>query len=159
MALLLRIALDREGSNPVIRTLRRTISILVVLLTAALGGHAEAEGNLAANPTIVPLEIKVDKTFSPKELSFETGRYYRLDLTNKVLGASDVQVVAPDFFRNVWIDQAKVGSLAIKTPALYGLAFDGPEGRIELTFVPIRPGSYKVWVSGMDSATATFVVR
>jgi uncharacterized cupredoxin-like copper-binding protein len=143
----------------VIRTLQRTISILAVLSAVFLGNRAEAEGNLAVNPVIVPLELKVDKTFSPKELTFETGKYYRLDLTNKILGVSDVQVMAPDFFRNVWIDQAKVGSLAIRTAAVYSLAFDGPEGRIELTFVPIRPGSYKVWVPGLDSASATFVVR
>jgi hypothetical protein len=124
------------------------------LLTAAalsllVAGSAHAEGNLAANGTDLTLSINTeDLTFSQDTWELETGKYYRIDITSD--GNEEISVVAPELWRNSWINQIVVNDLEVKAYGLYSVEFDD-EGTFNISFVPIRPGEYEIYVPGYEN--------
>ncbi|CAN7316772.1 hypothetical protein LJR016_001607 [Devosia sp. LjRoot16] len=124
---------------------------LLVAATAALlfTGGAQAEGNLAANGTDLTLEINTaDLKFSQEVWELETGKYYQLDITSD--GNEEIAVVAPELFRNSWINQIVVNDLETKVWGLYSIEFDDA-GTFNISFVPIRPGEYEIYVPGYEN--------
>lgn len=134
------------------------------LLTAAalsllVAGGAHAEGNLAANGTDLTLSINTeDLTFSQDTWELETGKYYRIDITSD--GNEEISVVAPELWRNSWINQIVVNDLEVKAYGLYSVEFDD-EGTFSISFVPIRPGEYDIYVPGYENRglKGKFVVK
>jgi hypothetical protein len=129
---------------------------MVVALSAApvLGA-----GNLASGGE--ELELKIDTEnlkFSQDTIELETGKYYRMDIS--VEDADDTAFVAPDFFRNVWINQIVVNDLELKVQNPYSLEWDAA-GTFNVSFVPIRPGEYEFWVDGYEDRglKGKFVVK
>ncbi|MDB5540694.1 MAG: hypothetical protein JWQ89_2421 [Devosia sp.] len=122
---------------------------LAAAAVLALGGGAHAEGNLAANGTDLTLEINtIDLKFSQDVWELETGKYYQLDITSD--GNEEIAVVAPELFRNSWIDQVVVNDLEVKSNGLYSVEFDDA-GTFTISFVPIRPGEYEIYVPGYEN--------
>ena len=129
-----------------------TLSLLMI-------GGAQAEGNLAANGTDLELSINtIDLKFSQETWELETGKYYRMNIS--VEDADDTAFVAPDFFRNVWINQIVVNDLEIKVQNPYSLEWDAA-GTFSVAFVPIRPGEYSFAVAGYEDRglQGKFVVK
>jgi hypothetical protein len=143
--------------------LARTIATSLLVLTLAGGlvaaAPALAAGNLAAGGE--KLELKIDTgalKFSQNEFDLETGTYYRMAIT--VDDADDTSLMMPELWRNSWIDQIVVNDLEIKAQTPYSLEWDDG-GTINVSFVPIRPGSYDFWVAGYEDRglKGTFVVK
>lgn len=127
---------------------------------AFIVGPALAEGNLAANATRLP-DMLIDSenlTFSQTTFELETGKYYRWRIIHD--GGEELAVVAPELFRNSWINQVIVNDLEITPYGLYSVEFDD-EGTIDIWFVPIRPGEYKFWADGWEDRglAGTFIVK
>lgn len=119
-----------------------------VVAALALTGVAHAEGNLAANGTDLTLSINTeDLTFSQNTWELETGKYYRIDITSD--GNEEIAVVAPELWRNSWINQIVVNDLEVKSYGLYSVEFDDA-GTFNISFVPIRPGEYDIYVPGYE---------
>jgi hypothetical protein len=78
----------------------------------------------------------------------ETGKYYQLDITSD--GNEEIAVVAPELFRNSWINQIVVNDLEVKSYGLYSVEFDDA-GTFNISFVPIRPGEYEIYVPGYEN--------
>ena len=117
-------------------------------LSLLLAGSAHAEGNLAANGTDLTLSINTeDLTFSQNTWELETGKYYRIDITSD--GNEEISVVAPELWRNSWINQIVVNDLEVKSYGLYSVEFDDA-GTFNISFVPIRPGEYEIYVPGYE---------
>ena len=119
-----------------------------------------AEGNLASRATRLP-DMKIDSaelTLSETEFQVETGKYYRWRIVHD--GGEEFQIVAPELFRNSWIDQVVVNDLEVQPLALYAIEFDD-EGVIDVWFVPIRTGDFDFWISGYQNRglAGKFVVR
>ncbi|HHY49738.1 MAG TPA: hypothetical protein GYA10_08335 [Alphaproteobacteria bacterium] len=124
--------------------------MLVGTLLAALlaTGPALAEGNLAANGTDLTLAIDTEElTFSQTEWRLETGKYYRLAISSD--GHEEVAVVAPELWRNAWINQIVINDLEVTPYGLHSIEFDA-EGTFRIGFVPIRPGEYDIYVPGYE---------
>ncbi len=139
-----------------ITTSLAALSVVGLLLSAA---PALAAGNLAANG--VKLELKIDTKnlkFSQNEFDLETGKYYRMDIT--VDDADDTAFMAPELWRNVWINQIVVNDLELKTQVPYSLEWDDG-GTFNVSFVPIRPGEYDFWIEGYQDKglKGKFVVK
>jgi hypothetical protein len=96
--------------------------------------------------------------FSQNEFDLETGKYYRMDI--RVDDADDTAFMAPELWRNVWIDQIVVNDLEIKTQVPYSLEWDDA-GTFNVSFVPIRPGEYDFWIAGYENRglKGKFVVK
>jgi len=119
--------------------------IVAGCLAVFLAGPVLAEGNLASNPENLPeLKLSGDLKLSETEYHLKTGKYYRLEISSD--GEEEFAWVAPELFRNSWVDQVVVNDLEFKG-AIYSLEFDDA-GTFVLTFVPIRPGHYEFWVPG-----------
>lgn len=122
---------------------------VAALLAATLAVPVMAEGNLAAQGTELELNINTDDlTFSQNEWQLETGKYYNLSVTSD--GNEEIAVVAPELWRNSWINQIVVNDLETKAYGLYSIEFDDA-GTFEISFVPIRPGEYEIYVPGYEN--------
>jgi hypothetical protein len=123
---------------------------LAVILALISGTAARAEGNLAADATRLP-ELSLDSTalsMSQTEYDLETGKYYRWRITSD--GGEEFQVIAPNLFRNAWINQVVINDLEVKPLGLSSVEFDDA-GSIDIWFVPIRPGRYDFGVAGYEN--------
>ena len=58
--------------------------------------------------------------------------------------------MAPELFRNSWIDQISIEDKEVKPFGLYAVEFDD-EGTIDVWFMPVRPGSYRFYIEGLAS--------
>lgn len=134
--------------------------LVTLTLTALISGAAAAEGNLASNATRLD-DLTLDSatlSMSVTEFQLKTGVYYRWRIIHD--GGEEFQIMAPDLFRNSWIDQVVINDLEVKPLGLYSVEFDD-EGTIDVWFVPIRPGNYDFWAAGYEDRglRGTFVVR
>jgi uncharacterized cupredoxin-like copper-binding protein len=83
----------------------------------------------------------------PKEYRLEVGQGYRWVIRAET--DFEYGLVAPDFFRNIWIRKVEVGDVEVKTATLDEIEFEDV-GEAELFFVAIRPGTYEFGVRGMQ---------
>lgn len=138
----------------------RTSAIAAAFAVLGMTAQVSAEGNLAANATRLPdLSINTETlTFSETRFELETGKYYRLRIVHD--GGEELAVVAPELFRNSWINQVIINDLEITPYGLYSVEFDD-EGTVDVWFIPIRPGEYQFWADGYEDRglTGTFVVN
>jgi hypothetical protein len=131
----------------------------VAMLVATAAVPVQAEGNLASRATELELSINtVDLAFSQTEFQLETGKYYILHVTSD--GEEEIAVMAPELWRNSWINQVVVNDLETTPYGLYSIEFDD-EGTFSIGFVPIRPGEYDIYVPGYENRglKGKFVVK
>jgi hypothetical protein len=116
---------------------------------ACLSQPVMAEGNLASVPeALEPLVLNgAEWSMAPLEYTLETGKYYHLAITSD--GQEEFAVMAPELWRNSWINQVVINDLEVTPMGLYSVEFDD-EGTIDIWFVPIRPGQYDFWVDGYE---------
>lgn len=121
----------------------------MAVAVALMAAPAVAEGNLASKPVDLPeLALSGDLKMSQTEYQLETGKYYRINVTSD--GQEEFAWMAPELFRNAWVNQVVVNDLEVKAADIYSLEFDAA-GTFELTFVPIRPGRYDFYVDGYQA--------
>ena len=141
--------------------MKRLFALIVAAAAIAFAPVAAiAEGNLAAQPTTLTLDIDgVALAFSETEYELETGKYYKWEITSD--GVEELMIQAPDLFRNSWINQIVIDEREVHTSgAIYGIEFDD-EGTVAIFFVPIRPGNYEFFAPGYEQRglLGTFIVR
>ena len=75
-------------------------------------------------------------------------------------GSAELAIEGPEFFRNIWINEVVINDIEIRPLGLDSLEFDD-EGKATITFVTIRPGTFKLRIPGTNSDTqsAVFVVK
>jgi hypothetical protein len=138
----------------------RILKLLAILACVFAAVSAHAEGNLAARATRLP-DMAIDSTeltLSVSQFELETGKYYRWRIVHD--GGEQFQVLAPELFRNSWINQVVIDDLQVQPLGLYAVEVDD-EGTVDVWFVPIRPGNYDFWIAGYENRglAGTFVVR
>lgn len=82
----------------------------------------------------------------PKEYRLTVGQGYRWEIRADT--DFEYGVVAPEFFRNIFIRKIEVEEIEISTPTLEEIAFEDV-AEAELVFVAIRPGTYEFGVQDM----------
>jgi hypothetical protein len=134
-----------------------TVAGLATAWTAVSDSRlALARGDLATRAQrLEPLVMgsgEDDFVLSQREYRLETGRYYRWRIASA--GRREYNLVAPEFWRNVWIRQVAVGKTEIKTGSLEELDFDDV-GEVEVFFVPVRTGNFTFRVRGLEERGMT----
>ena len=131
-----------------------------ILIASQSFVFTESLGNLAQYPPLgVDLTISTTKegfpSLEPSEISLNTGQYYRLnvncpDVKDDLTGW---RIEMPDLLRNSHLRLVTVGDIEIH---LQGLSFNAIEcdeiGSAHVSFVPIKPGSYQLYVGNVPSA-------
>ncbi|MHA1528101.1 MAG: hypothetical protein ACTSVG_03705 [Alphaproteobacteria bacterium] len=124
-------------------------AIIAAVCTLALFGDAVAAGNLIRRAErLEALELNAGSGFSIKTYDLETGVYYRWRIVSD--GREEYRLMAPELFRNSWIDRVSVEGREIEPAGLHAVAFDD-EGEIDIWFVPIRPGDYRFYIEALET--------
>ena len=138
----------------------KKIMILVSLLflTGEFAFAKNLKGLLHSRTTLDPITISVGKTLADKPYKLEAGKYYKLVLKSD--GSREVPIVGAAFFRNIWVNQVSINDIEVRPLGLDGFEFDD-EGEIELTFIPIKPGTFTLGLPSAksDRERATFIVE
>ena len=133
--------------------------VLALCAFAAAPAPSAAEGDPTWRAVrLDPLLIDADHGFSIWSYDLETGVYYRWRVVSD--GLEEYRLLAPELFRESWIDQVVIEDREIRPYGLGAIEFDG-EGEVDVWFVPIRPGTYGFRVVGLESEgfSGAFVVR
>ena len=138
---------------------RQWIAILIYFLTPILL-YAESLGNLAQYPpTKIDITISTSQEGMPKlnptNINLNSGSYYRFgincpDVKDDLTGW---RIEMPELLRNSHLRLVTVGDIEIH---LQGLSFNAIEcdevGSGHVSFVPIKPGVYDLYVGNVPSA-------
>lgn len=131
----------------------------LILAAIAFAVAAEAKGNLLKRAQrLETLMLNAAKGFSIKSYEIETGVYYRWRIKSD--GREKYKLLAPELFRNSWINHVSIEDKEVKLYGLYAVEFDD-EGEIDVWFMPIRPGSYEFYVEGLETQgfSGNFIVK
>ncbi len=129
----------------------RSAAIIAAVCGLALAplADAPAAGNLVKRAErLESLELNAGSGFSIKAYDLETGVYYRWRIVSD--GREEYRLMAPELFRNSWIDRVSIEDQEVIPMGLHAVEF-GDEGEIDIWFVPIRPGDYRFYIESLES--------
>ena len=133
--------------------------MLAGLIGALAPSAAEAQSGLLTKATkLPPITLSSGQPFAEKPYELESGKYYRLEIHCD--GSDELAIGGAEFFRNVWINEVIINDIEVRPLGLDSIEFDA-EGTAEITFIPIRPGTFVLRQPGTNSETqsATFNVK
>lgn len=124
---------------------------------AASGAHAQS-GLLTKGTDLAPITLSSGKPLAEAPYELQAGKYYRL--TIQCDGTDLFAIGGAEFFRNMWINKIEIEDVAIAPLGFNSISFDG-EGEAEISFIPIRPGTFTLRIPGTTGETqaATFNVK
>lgn len=97
------------------------------------------------------LTLASGQPLSPEPtITLESGKYYELEIVSD--GSQELGLTGSDFFRAIWIDEVVINSLEVRPYGIDSVEFDD-EGEMEIGFVAIKPGTYRLSVPGSDGDT------
>lgn len=131
---------------------------LVVLAAFAMSLAADAQTQTPSRaskkvPELVLGKEGDDFAVSQKDFELIPGQGYRWPITSD--GTLEYKFMAPDFFRNVWMNQIVISDLEVHmagAPAY--LEFDA-KGTIMVQFSTVRHGEYEWWIEGLKDKGMT----
>lgn len=136
-------------------TLSLRAGLLAVALSLTALAPALAQSGLVGRATrLEPITLSAGKPLAAAPYDIETGKYYRLPI--RADGSQELQLVGPEFFRNVWINEVVINKIEVRPLGLDSIEFDA-EGEAVITFVPIRPGRFEIRVPGTNSESQRVV--
>ncbi|WP_225772884.1 hypothetical protein [Inquilinus sp. Marseille-Q2685] len=130
-----------------------------LLLALGTAGPAAAQAGLTTRATTLePLKLSSGVPFPEKPYELEAGKYYRW--TIEADGTAELAIAAPEFFRNIWINEVVINKIEVRPLGLDSIEFDD-EGKATISFVPIRPGTFTFHAPGTEAEgmRGTFVVK
>jgi len=137
------------------RSLSLVAAALALILALPAAGDAAdiARGRKKIGEIVLGDKSGNDFAIEGKEIKMEGGKSYRLLITSN--GGKEYKFMAPEFFRNVWVNQIVINNIEIHPyGAPYALEFD-VAGTVEFDFVPIRTGTYDWVISGFEAQGMT----
>lgn len=134
---------------------------MAVLVAGGLAAQAAdiAKGRKKLGEIVLGAQGGSDFAVEGKEIKMEGGKSYRLLITSS--GGKEYKFMAPEFFRNVWVNQIVINNIEIHPyGAPHALEFD-VAGTVEFDFVPIRTGTYEWYIAGLQEQgmTGTLIVE
>jgi len=95
---------------------------------------------------------------SKDRYELEHGKSYSLEIEST--GKSEYPLYGPDFFANVHLREIEIAGIDVVPLGLHRLTFE-EAAKAQLTFVPLRAGTYKLTAEGLEArgVVITFVVR
>ena len=135
-----------------------TMIFVMLLLTGEFAFAKNIKGLLHSRTTLAPINISAGEPLATKPYKLEAGKYYKISLKSD--GSREVPIVGAKFFRNIWVNQVSINDIEVRPLGIDSFEFDD-EGEIELTFIPIKPGTYTLGLptAKSDRERATFIVE
>ncbi len=142
-----------------LRTIFAVLSVACLALVFVAQANAQGFAGLLTGKTrLAPITLASGKPLAEKPYELQSGKYYSIDIVSD--GSAELAIAGPDFFRNVWVNEVVINDIEIRPLGIASLEFDD-EGKATISFVTIRPGTFKLRIPGTDSdsQTAVFVVK
>ena len=129
----------------------KTVTLAVSAALVATAATAQDTKPTRASKRLPELVLGDDKgnDFAISQADYEliAGQGYRWVITSH--GGKEYKFMAPDFFRNVWMNQIVINDLEVHmNGAPAHLEFDD-EGSMMVQFNTVRPGEYEWWIDGL----------
>ena len=142
-----------------VRTISKILGIVIFIFFSSFN-LSQSFGNLAQYPPeIKEITVTTESNGMPKvepsAISLFTGNYYRLNINcpDVVDDLTGWRIEMPELLRNSHLRLVTVGDIEIH---LQGLSFNAIEcdeiGSVHISFVPIKPGVYDLYVGNVPSA-------
>jgi len=134
------------------------LTFAAVFLSAADGWSEGAKRGLVGKRIRLPaIELSSGKQFAPEPIRLEAGKYYQITFVSD--GSDEFVLAGPKFFRNIWINEIAIEDVEIRPFGVESFEFEG-EGRLSMTFVPIRGGVFTLSTPrGGELETIKFIVE
>ena len=133
--------------------------IQIVIFSLLIAFPVLAEGDLMRRAKrLDTLLIDAVDGFSILSYSIETGVYYRWRIESD--GRDEYKLIAPELFRESWIEQVVIDDVKVKLSGLHAIEFDDAS-TTDIWFVTPRPGRYPFFVEGLETQgfRGEFVVK
>ncbi|MGD9783197.1 MAG: hypothetical protein AB7E80_03050 [Hyphomicrobiaceae bacterium] len=118
----------------------RAAAVLVLLAFAAMPAAAQS-GLLKKKTKLEPITLSAGKPLAAAPYELVAGQYYSIKI--KADGSQELGIAGPEFFRNVWVNEIVINDVEVRPLGVDSLEFDG-EGEAEISFIPIRPGTFEL---------------
>jgi len=137
--------------------MQKLVTLLAVGAAVCMAWLGMAHAQMMFDPAVHKLEDmdplilgSKDNSFhmEPKEYRLTVGQGYRWEIRAET--DFEYGVVAPEFFRNIFIRKIEAEEIEISTPTFEKISFEDV-GEAELVFVAIRPGTYEFGVQSMKA--------
>jgi hypothetical protein len=150
--------MPQGGKDMTERVLRRFLATAAFLLFMAPVGAQAQSGLITKATPLAPITLASGKPLTEGPYELESGKYYRLVI--QADGSAELAIVAPEFFRNIWINEVVINDIEVRPLGLDSLEFDA-EGEATISFIPIRPGTFVMRIPGTtsDAQSAVFNVK
>ena len=89
-------------------------------------------------------------------IELKSGTYYELEITAD--GSQELALAGAGFFRAIWIDEIVIEGIEVRPLGVDSLEFD-EAGTAEISFLAIKPGTYRFGVPGSDLQTVTIEIE
>lgn len=90
------------------------------------------------------------------KLTLQSGKYYEWEFTSD--GSQELSLAGAGFLHAIWIDEIVIEGLEIRPLGLDSIEFD-EAGTVEISFLAIKPGTYKFGVPGRESQTLEITIK
>ena len=104
---------------------------------------------------IPDLTLSSEKPLAEGPITLKSGTYYELEIHSD--GSAELALAGAGFFRAIWIDEVVINDLEIRPMAIDSFEFDD-EGTMEISFIAIKPGTYKLGVPGATGETRNVTI-
>lgn len=91
-----------------------------------------------------------------KSLTLKSGTYYEWEITAD--GSQELALAGAGFLRAIWIDEIVIEGIEIRPLGVDSLEFD-EAGTVEISFLAIKPGTYRFGVPGFESQTLEIIIK
>ncbi len=78
-------------------------------------------------------------------VTLQSGAYYEMRITAD--GSAELGLSGPEFFRAIWMNEIVINDIEVRPMAIDSFEFDD-EGEALLSFIAIKPGSYRLGIPG-----------
>ena len=121
--------------------------LLAALLALPVTARAQTAGLLesANRVELPPLKLMSGEPVSSAPLSLKSGTYYILEI--EADGSAELALEGAAFFRAIWVNEIVINDIEIRPLGVDSFEFDD-EGKIEMSFIAIKPGTYSLSVPG-----------
>jgi len=126
-----------------------TKHIKTVIFSLLIALPVWAEGDVTRRATrLDTLFIDAVDGFSLQSYSIKTNVYYRWRIESD--GRDEYELIAPELFRESWIDQVVIDDVKVKLSGLHAIEFED-ESTTDIWFITHRPGHYPFYVEGLET--------
>ncbi|MCB2125982.1 MAG: hypothetical protein H6897_10870 [Rhodobacteraceae bacterium] len=103
----------------------------------------------------IALTLASGQPLATGPVKLQSGAYYEIIVTAD--GSAELALAGPEFFRAIWMNEIVINDIEVRPMAVDSLEFDDA-GEATLSFIAIKPGSYRLAIPGTTSESQSVTI-